>query len=58
MARSWWLMPIIRRSKNQHSKLAWANSLRDPISKYPSQKRDGGVAQGVGSKFKCQYLKR
>jgi hypothetical protein len=36
----------------------WANSSRDPVSKTPSQKRDGGVAQGVGSEFKPQYHKK
>jgi hypothetical protein len=34
------------------------NSLKDPIWKKPSQKRVGGVAQGVGSEFKLQYLKK
>jgi hypothetical protein len=29
-------------------KPAWANSSWDPILKKPSQKRAGGVAQGVG----------
>jgi hypothetical protein len=32
------------------------NSSRDPIlKKNPSQKRAGGVAQGVGPEFKPQY---
>jgi hypothetical protein len=31
--------------------------LRDPISKNPSQKRAGGVAQSVGPEFKPQYHK-
>jgi hypothetical protein len=31
--------------------------LRDPISKNPSQKRAGGVAQGEGPEFKPQYHK-
>jgi hypothetical protein len=35
-----------------------ANSLRDPISKNPSQKRAGGVAEGVGPEFKPQYWKK
>jgi hypothetical protein len=39
-------------------KPAWANSSRDPISKNPSQKRAGGMAQGVGPEFKPQYHKR
>jgi hypothetical protein len=41
------------------SKPAWTNSLRDPISKKKiSQKRAGGVAQGVGPEFKPQYRKK
>jgi hypothetical protein len=36
------------------SKAAQANSLRDLISKKPSQKRVGGVAQGLGPEFKPQ----
>jgi hypothetical protein len=39
-------------------KPAWVNSLRDPISKNPSPKRDGEVAQGVGPEFKPQYWKK
>jgi hypothetical protein len=42
----------IRRTAHS-SKPAWANSSRDPISK-----RAGGVAQGVGLKFKPQYHKK
>jgi hypothetical protein len=36
----------------------WAKSSRDPISKNPSQKRAGRVAQGVGPEFKPQHLKK
>jgi hypothetical protein len=32
-----------------------ANSSPDPILKNPSQKRTGGVAQGVGPEFKPQH---
>jgi hypothetical protein len=32
-----------------------ANSSWDPILKKPSQKKSGGVAQGVGSELKPQY---
>jgi hypothetical protein len=39
-------------------KPAWANSLRDPISKKPNTKRAGGVAQGEGPEFKPQYHKK
>jgi hypothetical protein len=28
------------------------------MKKKPSQKRDGGVAQGVGLEFKSQYCKK
>jgi hypothetical protein len=31
---------------------------RDPISKIPSQKRAGGVAQGEGPELKPQYHKK
>jgi hypothetical protein len=34
-----------------------ANSSQDPVSKKPSQKRAGGVAQGEGPEFKLQYQK-
>jgi hypothetical protein len=40
------------------SKSAWANSSQDPISKNPSQKRAGGVAQSLGPEFKPQYCKK
>jgi hypothetical protein len=36
-------------------KPAQANRSQDPISKKPSQERAGGIAQGVGPEFKCQY---
>jgi hypothetical protein len=40
-------------------KPARANSSGDPISKKKkSQKRVGGVAQGIGSEFKPQYRKK
>jgi hypothetical protein len=41
------------RDQEAHSsRPAQAKSLRDPISKNPTQKRTGGVAQGVGPEFK------
>jgi hypothetical protein len=44
------------RDQEDHGlKPAWANSLRDPISKIPITKRAGGVAQGEGPEFKPQY---
>jgi hypothetical protein len=39
------------------SKPAQANSVQDPISKNPSQKKAGGVAQSEGPEFKPQYRK-
>jgi hypothetical protein len=37
-------------------KPAWANSLRDSILNNPSQKRAGGVAQGVSPEFKHEHV--
>jgi hypothetical protein len=39
-------------------KPAQGNSSRDPIYEEPFKKRAGGVAQGVGPKFKPQYYKK
>jgi hypothetical protein len=39
-------------------KPARANGLQDPILKIPNTKRAGGVAQGIGPKFKPQYHKK
>jgi hypothetical protein len=47
-----------RDQEDHSSKLAWANSLQDPISKIPLQKRVGGVSQGVGPEFKPQHHKK
>jgi hypothetical protein len=47
-----------RDQENCGSKPAWANSSRDLILKKPSQKRDDGMAQGVGPEFKPQYHKK
>jgi hypothetical protein len=38
-------------------KPAWTNSSQEPISKNPSQKRAGGMVQGVGYEFKLQHCK-
>jgi hypothetical protein len=38
-------------------KRQWGQIVQDTISKNPSQKRTGGVAQGVGPEFTPQYLK-
>jgi hypothetical protein len=49
-----------RDQEDSRSKPAWANSLRDLISKTPITKikRAGGVTQGVGPEFKPQYGKK
>jgi hypothetical protein len=51
------LTPVILATQEAEisSKSAWANSSRDPILKNPSQKRTGGVAQGVDPEFKPQH---
>jgi hypothetical protein len=41
-----------RDQEDHGSKPALANSLREPISKNPLQKRSGGEAQDVGPEFK------
>jgi hypothetical protein len=47
------------RDQEDHGlKPAWGNSLWDPIPKNLSQKRTGGVAQGVEPEFKPQYCKK
>jgi hypothetical protein len=51
---------LISRGRDQEvlsSKPAWANTLQDPVLKKKSQKRAGGVAQGVVLEFKLQYHK-
>jgi hypothetical protein len=48
-----------RDQEDHGSKPDWANSsLRPYLEKNPSQKRAGGVAQGVDSEFKSQYHKK
>jgi hypothetical protein len=47
-----------RDQEDRGSKSAPANSSRDPTSKTPSQKRAGGMVQGVGPQFKPQYCKK
>jgi hypothetical protein len=44
--------------ENQSLKPAQANSSPDSILKKPFTKRAGGVAQGIGPKFKPQYGKK
>jgi hypothetical protein len=48
-----------RDQENQGSKSARANSFQSrDFEKNPSQKRAGGVAQGIGPEFKPQYHKK
>jgi hypothetical protein len=48
LAGHWWLTPMILATQEAVIRMirvlkpAWANSLQDPISKNPSQKRVGG----------------
>jgi hypothetical protein len=46
-----------RHQEDCGSKPAQANSSQPYLEKNPSQKRAGGVAQGVGPEFKPQYSK-
>jgi hypothetical protein len=47
-----------RNQEDHDSKPAQASSSQDPSSKNSSQKRAGGVAQGLGPEFKSQYCKK
>jgi hypothetical protein len=47
-----------RDQEDQSLKPVWANSSWDPISKKPSTKRAGGVAQDIDPEFKTQYCKK
>jgi hypothetical protein len=56
-----WLTPLILSTQEAEIKIQsqpQANSSQDPISKNASQKRAGGVPQGVGLDFKPQYHKK
>jgi hypothetical protein len=47
-----------RDQKDSSLKQDKANSTQDPISKEPTTKRAGGVAQGVGLEFKPLYCQK
>jgi hypothetical protein len=46
-----------REQEDSGLKTAQKSSLQNPISKTPSQKKAGGVAQGGGPEFKLKYHK-
>jgi hypothetical protein len=48
----------VRDQEDCGSKSAQAKSLQNPILKNPSQKKAGGVAQGVDPDFKPKYHKK
>jgi hypothetical protein len=61
-ARCWWLTPIILATQDQSRTILvgiqTGQIVHETLSqKNPSQKRAGGVAQGVGPEFKPQYCK-
>jgi hypothetical protein len=62
--RAWWLRPVIPATQKAEIRRitvqsqSQANSSQDPISKNPSQKRAGGVAQDEDPEFKPQYCKK
>jgi hypothetical protein len=60
----WWLMPIILAIQEAEiRRIEVQSQLRQTVcpailKKNPSQKRSGGVAQGIGPEFKLQYCKK
>jgi hypothetical protein len=53
--------PAYSRGRDQEdcsTQSAWANSLRNSISKKPLTKKAGGMAEGVGLEFKPQSLQK
>jgi hypothetical protein len=51
-------MPVILATQKAEEdcglKPAWANSLKDPISKKPITKKAGGMTQGIVPEFKAR----
>jgi hypothetical protein len=60
--RHWWLTPVIlavQEAEIRRLKASLGQIVCKTLSrKNPSQKRAGGVAQGVGPEFKSQYQKK
>jgi hypothetical protein len=63
-ARYWWLRPVILAIQEAEIRRIEFQSHPGQIvcetlsQKHPSQKRAGGVTQGVGPEFKPQYHKK
>jgi hypothetical protein len=60
LARCWWNTPVIPATQEAEIRGLWleASPVRPYLEKYPSQKRAGGVAQGVGPEFKPRYCEK
>jgi hypothetical protein len=57
-ARHQWLMPVIQATQEDHNLKPW-QTVHETLSwKDLSQKRAGGVTQGVGPEFKLQHWKK
>jgi hypothetical protein len=56
IARHQWLTPVILAT--QEAEFRTNRYVRSYLEKNPSQKTDGGVAQGEGPEFNSQYHKK
>jgi hypothetical protein len=54
-ARHWWVTPVIPATQEAEIRRIAVQSQPRQIVRPSSQKRGGGVAQGVGPEFKPQY---